>query len=179
MAVDMHGRFVKVDGQCRTSMKDVWAIGDLVGEPMLAHKASAQGEMVAEIIAGKRRHFDPVAIAAVCFTEPEIVSAGLSPADAKDCEIMTAQFPFAASGRALSMDATDGFVRVVARADDHRLLGIQAVGAHVSELSAAFAHALEMGETLEDVAHIIHVHPTLSEAFHESALRALGHAIHV
>lgn len=181
MAVDMAGRFVKVDDQCRTSMKNVWAIGDLVGEPMLAHKASAQGEMVAEVIAGHRRRFDPVAIAAVCFTEPEIVSAGLAPGDAGAAadEIVTAQFPLAANGRALSMDAGEGFVRVVARRDDHRLLGIQAVGAHVSELSAAFAHALEMGETLEDVAHIVHVHPTLSEGFHEAALRALGHAIHI
>jgi dihydrolipoamide dehydrogenase len=181
MAVDMAGRFVKVDDQCRTSMKDVWAIGDLVGEPMLAHKASAQGEMVAEIIAGHTRRFHPVAIAAVCFTEPEIVSAGLSPAEAAERghEVMAAQFPFPANGRALSMDTTDGFVRIVADARDHRILGVQAVGAHVSELSAAFIHALEMGETLEDVAHIIHVHPTLSEAFHESALRALGHAIHI
>jgi dihydrolipoamide dehydrogenase len=181
MAVDMSGRFVKVDDQCRTSMKNVWAIGDLVGEPMLAHKASAQGEMVAEIIAGHKRRFNPVAIAAVCFTEPEIVSAGLSPSDdaAKGNDVITASFPFSANGRALSMDAGEGFVRVLARADDHRLLGIQAVGAHVSELSAEFAHALEMGATLEDIAGTIHVHPTLSEAFHESALRASGHAIHI
>lgn len=183
MAVDMNGRFVKVNDQCRTSMKDVWAIGDLVGEPMLAHKASAQGEMVAEIIAGHKRRFNPAAIASVCFTEPEIVSAGLLPSDdgAQGSGVIGAQFPFSANGRALSMDAGDagGFVRVLARADDHRLLGIQAVGAHVSELSAEFAHALEMGATLEDIAGTIHVYPTLSEAFHESALRALGHAIHI
>jgi dihydrolipoamide dehydrogenase len=179
IAVDMNGRFVKVDDQCRTSMKNVWAIGDLVGEPMLAHKASAQGEMVAEIIAGARRRFNPVSIAAVCFTEPEIVSAGLLPGEAAGQDVITAQFPLSANGRALSMDAGDGFVRVLARANDHRLLGIQAVGSHVSELSAEFAHALEMGATLEDVAGTIHVHPTLSEAFHESALRALGHAIHI
>jgi dihydrolipoamide dehydrogenase len=179
MAIDMAGRFVKVDDQCRTSMKDVWAIGDLVGEPMLAHKASAQGEMVAEIIAGHKRRFNPVTIAAVCFTEPEIVSAGLLPDEAPKNDVIVAQFPFAANGRALSMDAGEGFVRVLARADDHRVLGIQAVGQHVSELSAEFAHALEMGATLEDIAGTIHVHPTLSEAFHESALKALGHAIHI
>jgi dihydrolipoamide dehydrogenase len=183
MAVDMAGRFVKIDDQCRTSMKDVWAIGDLAGEPMLAHKAMAQGEMVAEIIAGAKRRFDPVCIAAVCFTEPEIVSAGLLPTDArvKAEETIVAAFPFAANGRALSMDAADegGFVRVLARKDDHRVLGIQAVGAHVSELSGEFAHALEMGAVLEDIAGTIHVHPTLSEAFHESALRALGHALHI
>jgi dihydrolipoyl dehydrogenase len=187
MAVDMAketgGRFVKVDDQCRTSMKDVWAVGDLVGEPMLEHKAATQGEMVAEIIAGHRRRFDPASIPAVCFTEPEIVSAGLLPTDegAKGDQVITATFPFAANGRALSMDAGDngGFVRVIARKDDHRILGIQAVGAHAAELSAEFSLALEMGAVLEDIAGTIHVHPTLSEAVHESALRALGHAIHI
>ncbi len=180
MAVDMAGRFVKVDAECRTAMKDVWAVGDLVGEPMLEHKAATQGEMVAEIIAGKVRRFEPAAIPAVCFTEPEIVSVGLLPEDtARHGEVVTGLFPFLANGRALSMDAGEGFVRVVARKDDHRILGIQAVGAHVSELSAEFAHALEMGAVLEDIAGTIHVHPTLSEAFHEAALRALGHAIHI
>lgn len=183
MAVDMNGRFVQVDDQCRTSMRDVWAIGDLVGEPMLAHKASAQGEMVAEIIAGRRRRFNPVSIAAVCFTEPEIVSVGMSPVEASQqgVDVVVGQFPFSANGRALSMDGADagGFVRVVARKRDHRVLGIQAVGQHVSELSAQFALALEMGALLEDIAGTIHVHPTLSEAFHESALKALGYAIHI
>ncbi len=183
MAVDMEGPFVKVDDQCRTSMSGVWAIGDLVGEPMLEHKAAAQGEMVAEIIAGVRRRFEPAAIAAVCFTEPEIVTAGLSPDEAKalGSDIVTGLFPFSASGRARSMNSADneGFVRVTARADDHRILGIQAVGAHCSELSGEFALALELGALLEDIAGTIHVHPTLSEAFHEAALKALGHAIHV
>ena len=183
MGVDMDGRFVRVDDQCRTSMKNVWAIGDLVGEPLLAHKAMAQGEMVAEIIAGHKRRFDPVAIAAVCFTEPEVVTAGLAPDDkALDgIDVMSAMFPFADNGRALSMDAGDegGFVRVLARRDDHRILGIQAVGAHVSELAGEFALALEMGALLEDIAGTIHVHPTLGEAFHETALRTLGHALHI
>jgi dihydrolipoamide dehydrogenase len=183
MALTMNGPFVKVDAQCRTAMRNVWAIGDLVGEPMLAHKASAQGEMVAEIIAGRRRSFDPVAIAAVCFTEPEIVAVGLSPDEAKaqGIEIVTGQFPFAANGRALTMDAggDGGFVRVTARADNHLVLGIHAVGAHVSDLSGEFAHALEMGARLEDIAHTIHVHPTLTETLPEAALGALGHAIHI
>jgi dihydrolipoamide dehydrogenase len=182
MAVDMAGRFVTVDDQCRTSMRDVWAVGDLVGEPMLEHKAATQGEMVAELIAGHKRRFNPVAIAAVCFTEPEIVSAGLSPAEAAaQGETLVGTFPFSANGRAMSMDAADngGFVRIVARKSDHRILGIQAVGAHVSELSAEFALTLEMGTVLEDIAGTIHVHPTLSEAFHESALKALGYAIHI
>ncbi len=183
MAVDMSGPFVRVDERCRTSMRDVWAIGDLVGEPMLAHKASAQGEMVAEIIAGARRQFDPVAIPAVCFTDPEIVSVGMSPEDADErgIEAIVGQFPFAANGRALSMAAGDdgGFVRVVASGDDHRVLGVQAVGAHISELVGEFTLAVEMGALLEDVAGTIHAHPTLTEAFHEASLRGLGHAIHI
>ncbi len=183
MALAMNGPFVKVDAQCRTAMRNVWAIGDLVGEPMLAHKASAQGEMVAELIAGQRRSFDPVAIPAVCFTEPEIVAVGLSPDEAKaqGIDVVTGQFPFAANGRALTMDAgaDGGFVRVTARADNHLVLGIHAVGAHVSDLSGEFAHALEMGARLEDIAHTIHVHPTLTETLPEAALGALGHAIHI
>ena len=183
MGVARDGAFVKVDDRCATSVGGVWAIGDLVGEPMLEHKAATQGEMVAEIIAGKRRRFDPVAIAAVCFTEPEIVSAGFSPeeAKAKGLDVLTANFPYSANGRALSTGSggDGGFVRVVALKADHRVLGFQAVGAHVAELSAEFALALEMGVVLEDLAGTIHVHPTLSEATHEAALRALGHAIHI
>lgn len=177
----MQGRALKTDDQCRTSMRNVWAIGDLTGEPMLAHRAMAQGEMVAEIIAGKRRHFTPTAIAAVCFTDPEVVVAGLSPAEAAkaglDC--ITANFPFAANGRAMTLEATDGFVRVVARRDNHLIVGWQAVGAGVSELSTAFSHSLEMGAVLEDVAGTIHAHPTLGEAVQEAAMRALGHALHI
>jgi dihydrolipoamide dehydrogenase len=183
MAVDMAGSFVKVDDQCRTSMKNVWAIGDLVAEPMLAHKAMAQGEMVAEIIAGARRRFDPAAIPAVCFTEPEIAGAGLSPAEAAAAGIdaVTAQFPFAANGRSLTLgvEGEGGFVRVVARRDTGRIVGLHAVGAGVAELSAEFAHALEMGAVLDDLAATIHVHPTLSEAVREAAARVLGRAIHV
>jgi dihydrolipoamide dehydrogenase len=183
MAVDMKGPFVNVDDQCKTSVKNVWAIGDLVGEPMLAHKASAQAEMVAEIIAGKPRRFKPTTIPAVCFTEPEIVTAGLLPTEAKSAGIdaITGLFPLSANGRALSMEggSDGGFIRIVAQRDNHRVLGVQAVGTHVSELSGEFVHAIEMGAVLEDIAGTIHVHPTLTEAFHESALRALGHAIHI
>ncbi len=183
MCVDMAGPFIKVDNQCRTSMKNVWAIGDLVGEPLLAHKASAQGELVAEIIAGERRVFDPVAIPAVCFTEPEICGVGLTPDEAKEAgiEVITGKFPFAASGRALAMDAGSdgGFVRITARKDNHVIVGIHAVGAHVAELSGEFALALEMGARLEDLAGTIHVHPTLTESTFEAALATLGHAIHI
>ena len=181
MGVDMAGPFVKVDDRCMTSMKNVWAVGDITGEPMLAHKGSAQGEVVAEIIAGHDRRFDPVTIAAVCFTEPEIVSAGIGLDEADKETTIQAVFPLSAIGRALAIEAGEdgGFVRVVASKPDHRLLGIHAVGQHVSELSNSFAQMLEMGAVLEDVAGVIHVHPTLGEAFHEASLRALGHAIHI
>jgi dihydrolipoamide dehydrogenase len=149
---------------------------------MLAHKGSTQGEIVAEILGGHDKVFDPVTIAAVCFTEPEIVSAGLGPQDVEGRDdVITAVFPLMAIGRALALEAGDdgGFVRVLASRTDHRLLGVQAVGQHVSELSNSFAQMLEMGAVLEDVAGTIHVHPTMGEAFHEASLRALGHAIHI
>ena len=181
LMLDMAGPFIKIDDQCRTSMRDVWAIGDVTGEPMLAHRAMAQGEMVAEIISGKKRHFMPAAIPAVCFTDPELVVVGMTPQDAKkaglDC--IDAMFPFAANGRSMTLESKDGFVRVVARRDNHLIVGWQAVGRSVSELSAAFSQSLEMGATLEDVAGTIHAHPTLGEAIQEAALRALGHALHI
>ncbi len=183
MGVDMGGRFVKIDDRCATSMRNVWAVGDLVGEPMLAHKASHQGEMVAEIIAGRKRRWDHLSVPAVCFTEPEIVGVGLTPDEAKAAgeDVIVGKFPFAASGRALAMEAgaDGGFVRVAARASDHVVLGIHAVGAHVAELSGEFSLAVEMGARLEDVADTIHVHPTLTEAFGEAAMAALGHPIHI
>ncbi|MDE2427174.1 MAG: dihydrolipoyl dehydrogenase [Burkholderiales bacterium] len=181
LMLDMDGRAVRIDDQCRTSMRNVWAIGDVTGEPMLAHRAMAQGEMVAEIIAGKRRHFVPAAIPAVCFTDPELVVAGLTPAAAQEAglDCITAMFPFAANGRAMTLESGEGFVRVVARRDNHLIVGWQAVGKAVSELSAAFGQSLELGATLEDIAGTIHAHPTLGEAVQEAALRALGHALHI
>jgi len=186
LMLDMAGRAVKVDAQCRTSMKDVWAIGDLTGEPLLAHRAMAQGELVAEVIAGHTQYrFEPASIPAVCFTDPEIVVAGHTPAAAEELgakqgfKLMQAIFPFAANGRALSLEAPEGFVRVVARADNHLVLGIQAVGQGVSELSTAFGLAMEMGARLEDIAGTIHAHPTQGEGFQEAALKALGHALHI
>jgi len=181
LQLDMNGRAVKIDDQCRTSMRNVWAIGDLAGEPMLAHRAMAQGEMVAEIISGKRRHFTPAAMPAVCFTDPEVVVVGMVPgeAEAAGIDAIKAHFPFAANGRAMTIESTDGFVRVVARRDNHLILGWQAVGRGVSELSTAFSHSIELGATLEDVGGTIHAHPTLGEAVQEAALRALGHALHI
>ena len=181
LMLDMAGQFIKVDDQCRTSMRGVWAIGDVTGEPMLAHRAMAQGEMVAEIISGKKRHFTPTVIPAVCFTDPELVVVGLTPQEAKlagmDC--IDALFPFSANGRSMTLESKDGFVRVVARRDNHLIVGWQAVGKSVSELSAAFSQSIEMGARLEDIGSTIHAHPTLGEAIQEAALRALGHALHI
>ncbi|MER9893210.1 dihydrolipoyl dehydrogenase [Mesorhizobium sp. M0119] len=178
--LDMAGPFIRIDDQCRSSMRGIFAIGDVTGEPMLAHRAMAQGEMVAEIVAGHRRSWDRRAIPAVCFTDPELVTAGLSPEEAKTRgEIKVGLFPFTANGRAMTKLGEDGFVRVVARADNHLVLGIQAVGQGVSELSTAFGLALEMGATLEDIAGTIHAHPTQGEGFQEAALKALGRAVHV
>ncbi|NTJ44802.1 dihydrolipoyl dehydrogenase [Agrobacterium larrymoorei] len=179
--LDMAGQFIRIDERCRTSMRGVYAIGDLTGEPMLAHRAMAQGEMVAEVIAGKKRIWDRRCIPAICFTDPEIVSAGLSAdeARAQGIETKIGQFPFSANGRAMTVEDESGFVRVVARADNHLVLGIQAVGAGISELAASFALAIEMGARLEDVAGTIHAHPTRSEAFQEAAFKVLGYAIHM
>ena len=124
-----------------------------------------------------------VAIPAIVFTEPEIVSVGLTPDEAKERgeEIIVGKFPLAANGRALSLEAekTGGFIRVTARESDHVILGVQAVGSHVAELHSEFVLALEMGALLEDIAGTVHAHPTMSEAFHESVLKTLGHAIHI
>jgi dihydrolipoamide dehydrogenase len=181
LVLDMDGRFIRIDGQCRTSMRGIYAIGDVTGEPMLAHRAMAQGEMVAEIAAGHRRAWDKRCIPVVCFTDPEIVTAGLSPEEARAAgqQVKIGQFPFSANGRAMTLGGEAGFVRVVARVDNHVVLGIQAVGTAVSELATAFSLAIEMGARLEDIAGTIHAHPTLGEGFQEAALKALGLALHV
>ncbi|MCP1476747.1 dihydrolipoamide dehydrogenase [Pseudomonas sp. EB276 TE3739] len=179
--LDMNGSAIKIDSRCQTSMRNVYAIGDLSGEPMLAHRAMAQGEMVAELISGKSREFNPTAIAAVCFTDPELVVVGKTPdeATAAGLDCIVSSFPFAANGRAMTLESKSGFVRVVARRDNHVIVGWQAVGVGVSELSTAFAQSVEMGARLEDIGGTIHAHPTLGEAVQEAALRALGHALHL
>lgn len=181
LSLKMNGPFLQIDDRCQTSMRDVYAIGDVTGEPMLAHRAIAQGEMTAEIVAGGPQAWDKQCIPAVCFTDPEIVTAGLSPKEAEqlDVEIVSGKFPFTANGRAMTMENEAGFIRIIARADNHVILGIQATGGGISELAASFALAIEMGARLEDVAGTIHAHPTQSEGLQEAALKALGHAIHI
>lgn len=180
LLLDMDGPYIRVDEQCRTSMRQVWAIGDITGEPMLAHRAMAQAEVVAAVIAGQRRRYEPAAMPAICYTDPEVVVAGLLPEEAQAGadDVISASFPFSSNGRALTLDAADGFVRVVAKRDDHRILGWQAVGPNVSELAAAFTQSIEMCARLEDVAATVHAHPTLSEAVQEAALKALGAGLH-
>ncbi|GGH53358.1 dihydrolipoyl dehydrogenase [Frigidibacter albus] len=174
------GPFLRIDGACRTSMTGVYAIGDVTGEPMLAHRAMAQGEMVAELVAGHARTWDHRAMPAVCFTDPEIVSVGLLPDQAAARgPVKVASFPFGVNGRALTENRFEGFVRVVADGDGREILGIQAVGSGVSELAGEFSLALEMGATLADIAATIHAHPTRGEVLHEASLRALGRTLHL
>ncbi|UOM33319.1 dihydrolipoyl dehydrogenase [Acuticoccus sp. I52.16.1] len=173
------GAAIQVDDRCRTSMRGVYAIGDVTAGPMLAHRAMAQAEVVADVVAGHRAEWDKVAVPAVCFTDPEIAVVGLLPEEAAAAEaVVTPEFSFRASGRALTLDDTEGFVRIVARAADHVILGVQAVGPGVSELLAGFTQAVEAGLRLEDVAATIHPHPTLSEAFQEAALAEVSMANH-
>jgi dihydrolipoamide dehydrogenase len=180
LALEMDGEYLRIDQHCQTAMRGIYAIGDVTGEPMLAHRAMAQGDLVARIVAGQKMQWDKQAIPAVCFIDPEIVSVGLSPDQARDTgrEIKTGVFPFSANGRAMTMQANSGFVRVLARADNHVVLGIQAVGKGVSELSTAFGLALEMQARLEDIAATVHAHPTLVEALQEAAMVALGQGMH-
>jgi len=181
LGLTMSGSFIAVDERCHTSMRNVWAIGDVTGEPMLAHRAMKQGEVVAEAISGRPAVFRPEAIPAIVFTDPEIVTAGLDPdqAQAQGLEVIVGRFPLSANSRSMTLGADRGFVRAVARADDHLIVGLQAVGHGVAELSAAFGLAIEMGARLEDVADTIHAHPTVGESLAESAMAALGHALHI
>lgn len=168
------GAFVRVDARCRTSMTEVYAIGDLTGEPMLAHRAMAQAEVVADVIAGGDARFDHRAIPSVCFTDPEVMSVGLSPDDAGalGLDAVVGVAPLRANGRARTLGRPDGLIRVVADARRGAVLGIQGVGAGVAELSSAAALAIELEATLHDLTATIQAHPTLGEALHDAATSA-------
>ncbi len=171
---------LRVDGEQRTRVPHIFAIGDVAGQPMLAHKASKEGEVAAEVIAGHPSAFDVRAVPAVVFTDPEIASVGLSQkaAEAEGYSVKVGRFPFAANGRALSLNDTDGFVRVIVDAESGVLLGCEAVGPEVSNLIAEVGLALELGALATDLGLTIHAHPTLAEAVMEATNAALGHAIH-
>ncbi|MDV6376850.1 dihydrolipoyl dehydrogenase [Sporosarcina sp. GW1-11] len=172
---------IEVDKQCRTNLPNVYAIGDIVAGPQLAHKASYEAKVAAEAIAGEKSEVDYLAIPAVCFTDPELATVGLNEQQAKDegYEVVTGKFPFAANGRAISLDATEGFVKLVARKEDGLLLGAQIVGENASDMIAELGLAIEAGMTLEDVSMTIHAHPTLGEISMEAAEVALGKPIHM
>ena len=172
--------FLETDDRCRTDVEHIMAVGDVAGEPMLAHKGSKEGQIAAEVVAGEPSAVDYQAMPAAVFTEPEIGTVGLTQAEAEEqgFEPVVGKFPFQASGRALTTNETDGFVRIVADEPSGFVLGAQIVGSEASELIAELGLAIEMGATLEDVASTVHTHPTLAEAVMEAAENALGHAIH-
>lgn len=181
LQIDERG-FIKTDAQRRTNVPNIFAIGDIAGQPMLAHKASHEGVLVAEVISGMNRVYDAKTVPAVVFTDPEIASAGMSEAECKAkgyTDLKIGKFPFGANGRAVSIMETDGFVKMIADAKTNILLGIHIVGPEASNLISEAALAIEMGARVEDLALTIHPHPTLGETMMEAAEATLGHAIHM
>jgi dihydrolipoamide dehydrogenase len=172
--------FIDVDDRARTDLEHIYAIGDVVGEPMLAHKASKEGEVAIEHIAGEPVALDYQAMPAVVFTDPEIATVGMTEDEAEEngYEPLVGEFPFRASGRALTADETDGSVKIVADEESGFVLGGQIVGPEASELIAEIGLAIEMGATVEDIGSTVHTHPTLSESVMEAAENALEKAIH-
>ena len=181
IGVKVERGFVPTDPLGKTNVDGIYAIGDVSGHPMLAHKATKEGEVVAEVIAGHKAAKDWVAIPAAIFTDPEIATAGLTEAQAKEkgYDVRIGKFPFAALGRAMAVHETDGFFKVVADKKSNELLGVHIVGAEASDLISEGALALEMHAFLEDIGLTIHPHPTLGEGLMEAAMNGLGHAIHI
>ena len=173
--------FVEVDGARRTAEPKIFAIGDIVGEPMLAHKASHEGRVAVEAIAGEKVAFEPLAIPAVVFTDPELAWCGLTEADAQkqNREVTVARFPWGASGRAMTLDRSDGMTKLIIDPKTERILGVGIVGPGAGELIAEGTLAVEMGANAADIKLTIHAHPTLSETLMESAEVFFGHATHV
>jgi dihydrolipoamide dehydrogenase len=175
VTVDERG-FIHVDGQMRTNVGHIFAIGDIVGEPMLAHKATHEAKVAAEVIAGENVVFDARAIPSVAYTDPEIAWMGLTETSAREqgVEVETAVFPWAASGRALGMGRSEGMTKLIFEPGGGRLLGAGIVGVNAGELIAETVHALEMGADAEDIGLTIHPHPTLSESLGMAAEIAAG-----
>jgi len=173
--VDERG-VIAVDEELRTNVRHILAIGDVTGEPMLAHRASHQGHVAAEVVAGRSAAFDPRAIPAVAYTDPEVAWVGLTEAEAADREVPheVAAFPWAASGRALTLARGEGRTKLLVDPETRRILGAGAVGVNAGELIAEAAHAIEMGSDAEDLALTVHPHPTLSETLGFSAQAATG-----
>jgi dihydrolipoamide dehydrogenase len=171
--------FVQTDEQCQTDSPSIFAVGDVSGEPLLAHAASHQGIIAANTIAGQNQSHGST-VPAVVFTDPEIATVGLTQDEAKEAgyDPLVGKFPFAASGRAMSTGDTEGFVRIIVDEDSNRILGGQIVGPEASELIAGLTMAVENAHSVADVKDVMYAHPTLSEAIGESAQHALGRAIH-
>lgn len=166
-----HRSYIVVDKQMRTSVPHIYAIGDIVGQPMLAHKAMAEGRVAAEVISGLKHYFDPKSIASVAYTDPEVVWVGVTENDAKKNGIAYGKgvFPWAASGRSLSLGRSEGLTKILVDQKSNRIIGAGMVGPNAGELAAEVALAIEMGSDVEDVALTIHPHPTLSETVALSA----------
>jgi dihydrolipoamide dehydrogenase len=181
VGVKIERGFVPVDRRQRTNVPGVYAIGDVAGQPMLAHKASREAEVAAEVIAGHKAEFDVRCIPAVIFSDPEVATAGITAdeATAKGRKVKVGKFPFVALGRAIANADTDGFVKVVIDADSKEVLGIHVVGNGASDIIAEAALAIEMGALADDISLTIHAHPTLPEAIMEAAKASLGEAIHI
>ncbi|MFS8072088.1 MAG: dihydrolipoyl dehydrogenase [Byssovorax sp.] len=180
VTVDARG-FIPTDKAGRTNIPSIYAIGDVSGPPLLAHKAMKEGEVIAEVVAGHKVEKDWVTIPGAIFTDPEIATAGLTAdeAVAKGYEVTVGKFPFAALGRAMAINETEGFVKIVADKKTKQILGIHIVGPEASTMISEGALALEMAAFLDDVAMTIHPHPTMGEAVMEAAAHALGQAIHI
>jgi dihydrolipoamide dehydrogenase len=173
--------FIQVNTQMQTNVQGIYAIGDVVGQPLLAHKASKQAVVAAEVIAGEASAADFKAMPGAIWTDPEIATVGLTEADAKTqgYELLVGKFPFTALGRAVAVGETEGFIKVVADKESEQILGIHMVGADVTDLISEAALAIEMGATLDDLALTVHPHPTLPEALMEATEAAKGKAINI
>ncbi|HCH64923.1 MAG TPA: dihydrolipoyl dehydrogenase [Deltaproteobacteria bacterium] len=179
--LEMEGRHIKIDRQQQTSVPGIYAIGDVATGLMLAHKATHEGEVVAEVIAGHKTFNDARTVPAVVFTDPEIATAGLQEHEAREAgfDVKVGKFPWAANGRALTQLETDGFVKVVLDATDDRVLGVTIIGPHASDLISEATLAVEMDAEALDIGLAIHPHPTLGEAVMEASKAALGEAVHI
>lgn len=177
--VEVEDGFIQVDSQMQTDDPDIFAIGDVIGQPMLAHKAYREAKVAADVVSGRHAAFDNQYIPKVIYTEPEIAVVGANPEEAREehGDVKIGRFPFTASGRAMTTDSTDGFVRVVAD-EDGKLLGTQIIGPRASDMIAEATLALEMQAYLDDVANTIHAHPTFPEAFMEACEDAKGESVH-
>jgi dihydrolipoamide dehydrogenase len=181
LGVKIEKGFITVDRRQQTNVPGIYAIGDVAGQPMLAHKASKEAEVVAEVIAGHRAEMDARAIPAVIFTDPEVASVGISveEAEKRGRKVKLGKFPFAALGRAIANHDTDGFVKILVDAESSEVLGLHVVGNGAGDVIAEAALAIEMGALAADIGLTVHAHPTLPEAIMEAAKASQGEAIHM